>query len=541
MRNKILKYSLIFLITFCIIYTIGWFFTLMSISKEINNKNKSAQINLINDHYIKFSKVLPAIKGFPFKFAVKLKDVVETTDTIVLQCSSPVIAGYDLLKQSFFISYSGEAELRYKPVQSGFGAKIKVQDNSLSIKLPLSFSLFKVLLTKKNLFETINFVKNIELNFKKVSANDLVDNDLLYSQDSIILDISFNNRKYYSNFDDFQNNIPDRFDIYYFEKINNASLNKTPLPKNFLLLGFVSPFKYFTELKLYIKPNEPALYNISKNLEVGITDWRLSNEACDFNANIFYNGTITDQRTNFDFNVNSKVELKENFIESYLKALRYFLSYTKTYSYFIRENIEYLSNNKDKLKLLKAIEGKSFDSNFEINVNQAKEKLELMIKNFNLSSGITGIYLKNKTSFTNYFKIESSGDLLINNYVKLLDIIGNDFYRTGKYNSISDETRGIYLETNKKFLKSISDHPNSKSDALSFEYDINSRAFLKSKIGSTELGKIALLYYLELYKNVASYLKPGENLYDKIKELIPSFDHNEEILKTLSDLKGVSK
>ena len=564
--KKTLKYLFITLVALSIIYIAAWFLLLKSISTEINEQyalqNISARTVEGNKTVIKFTTASPA--WMLAKIAVKINGFVETSDVGTVECLAPIIVGYDLLKQSLFASFSGEAIASYEYRGSNLKAKINIQDRAYLIKIPLSIRLLKVLGSKKDPFEIVNFIESGAIESQKITAIDMGDNELLCDEDFQYVKLSFDKSKYYIGIEDFLSNIPKRVDLYYSVRINPGSVKKPPLP-NTLLFGAILPFASNIDWSLSAQTSQSSYQDILNDLTVDIIDlgstgtgkknsFRYSSKMVGGHLStvdiIDLGSTGTGQKNSvrhssqmigghpeIALTLSGIVCLEEGFIDKYISMIKYM---TKYFMPNYDPNIHLMLENKindiiqqiNGLKSLKELERRTYNVNLDMNISGAMDKAKVMINNLELASGKTGIQMRNDTTVFGYGKWHHKGDILFSNYSKLVDLLSNDFYNIGKYQPISDDARKLYIETNKHFVKSVSDHPESVSNDLSFKYDINLANFANSKIGSTDIGKISQLYYLDLYRHVAAILKPGENFEAKIRELIPQFDVKEEILNS---------
>jgi hypothetical protein len=51
----------------------------------------------------------------------------------LISYDAPIKIGYSFLLQSLYISYNGDIDSAYKPVQRGFGAILKIKDYLISL------------------------------------------------------------------------------------------------------------------------------------------------------------------------------------------------------------------------------------------------------------------------------------------------------------------------------------------------------------------------------------------------------------------------
>jgi hypothetical protein len=192
---KWIKRLVITLIIICLAYSIAWFIILNLISRELNKQYSGQAINTTNigvkeQYVLKFSKIEAV--GFPFKISFKILNWHEESRTSQISFSAPIYVGYDLLKQHIFIAFSGDIIAKYKPLESGFGARFRVANQEFLIKYPITMRLIKVLLNKNNPFEVVNFIKSFESSSGNIQIFDLVDNEKFYEEDHLSFKLLIN-------------------------------------------------------------------------------------------------------------------------------------------------------------------------------------------------------------------------------------------------------------------------------------------------------------------------------------------------------------
>ncbi len=233
--------------------------------------------------------------------------------------------------------------------------------------------------------------------------------------------------------------------------------------------------------------------------------------------------------------INSIIELKSGIFSTLLDSLNYLLSYIpkSLISPVLLEEVHYLNNNKEKFSLSE-LENRRYLFDLDINfITRPLNITRAQINNFSLFSHNTGFRLTSEYKLIHFKEFESKGIIVFNNYSKPTTIITNYLFNLGKFRNFSQESKEVYKETITDFLKTISDHPNSNSEDLSFEYSLKSNNIQQSKIGTIEINKILPLYYLTLYNKATSKIRSGEKLEERILELVPDFTEHPEFLKQL--------
>lgn len=535
MRKKLLYISAIITIL-ALIYTITWFIIITSLTNQLNKQYANRYINtkLVDteqDYFIKFAKITSY--GFPFKIAIQIIGWQEEGENTLIKFNFPIYLGYDLLKQNCFISYSGEATGHYKPVELKFGAKFKSGNYSIFAKIPLSFKLFKIFIKKQDPFELVNFVEKIELRSESTKISDLYDEQILYNEDHTIISFFFDKRKYYTDLDDFKNNIPQEFDISYSTSILESNVINRRVPAGILLYRFTWPFAFDFHGKFHIKTNKSLLSDFSKDLEISINEARSSSKSQTSLTNILYRNKVEQDNSDTYFKISSKFDLKTGFSDELLKIISYLLLYIPKLPQNLSfiDDLKYVIDNKSKFSLAE-LENHQYNLDLDLNfIARNKNTFRAQINNLSLFSNDTGLRLSSEFKVSDFGKVDIKGLVVLNNYQVTTDIITNYLFNLGRFKRFSDDSRAIYKEGTEYFLKSISDHPYSNSNDISFEYKLDSTNLANSKIGTAEFNKIIPLYYLALYKVASTKLHSNDNIVNKLRELIPDFDEHQKLFK----------
>ena len=201
----------------------------------------------------------------------------------------------------------------------------------------------------------------------------------------------------------------------------------------------------------------------------------------------------------------------------------------------IKDELQYIINNPDKFNV-QEFENRKYECRLDLNSIQKKNTVNTKINNFSIFSGATGIQLKNEIDLMGLLNVNINGLMLLNNYPVIIDIVSNYLYRLGKYKTLSDESRAVYKDTLKSFLHSISDYPESKSDNVSLEYEIDFSNLNKGKIGTTKINTLKSMYHLALYKEALEKIKiknTSDNITTLILELVPTLSENHKLLEQL--------
>ena len=536
--RKTLIYISVIIAVVLLIYTIVWFLIIGSIAGKINQQysNRDIVANTMDSeqkYFVKFKKITSY--GFPFKIAFQIIGWREEGENSIVEFHTPIYIGYDLLKQACFITYSGNATGRYKPIQLGFGAKFESDNYSFIVKLPLSFKLFKIFIQKKDPFEIINFVKKLELRSDKTKIFDLFDQQKLYDEDHTIISFSLEKKKYYTDLEDFKNNVPQKLNITYSTNILESNIINRRIPAGLLLYRFAWPMPFIFEGKFYIKTNKSIYSEFANDLEIKIISSKFSSNIQDSLTSFLYQNREEEGNRASHLKVESKIDLKSGFSDNILNSIQYLLPYISAFpnNSSLMEELQYINTNKDKFNLTE-LENHQYIFDLDINFfARTKDVMRAQINNLSLFSNNTGFRLSSECKLNSFGKFDINGLVVFNNYLKTTDLITNYLLNLGRFKTFSEDSRIVYKEGIKYFLKTISDHPDSNSGDISFEYKLDSNNIEKGKIGTVDLNKFLPLYYLALYKKASEKIRVGDNITERIQELVPDFNEHQKLLKQL--------
>ncbi|HJD56031.1 MAG TPA: hypothetical protein LFW21_05320 [Rickettsia endosymbiont of Pyrocoelia pectoralis] len=536
---KIILFTIVFIV---FAYTGLWFAVLVSLSNSINEKYADTYIDVGNSeqYFIKFSKVKPY--GFPFKWGVSLVDWQEESINRQIEFHSPINIGYDLLKQTLFVSLSGEALGRFKPVERGFGAKFYNDSLLLTARMPLCFELIKILGDKERLFEVINFIEDIKFTSGKVEIFDLVDNKKLYEEDHTALSVFLDKNKYYVSVQDFLDNIPRKLEINYDTEITQSNLEDRIIPAGLLLyrLAWYKDFKFSGNLA--ITTDSKSFKDLTKDLNIKINNAKVSSNNFEGNINLLYKGSLDGFGNNkVHLVIDSQVNPKQSFISGILEGIKKYYD-KQAYLLKMMNNEIYENLNGEVINILStdsqfdfsSLEDREYDLNLNINlVTENNNLTRVQINSLSLYSKQSGFNITNETIVNILKNSYSKGAIIINNYDKIIDVLSPYIYGAGKFKNFSEESKEVYNSGLKTFLKTISDHPNSSNLIdVSIDYELDLSDLNKTKIGTIDdINKIIPLYYLSLYQAAVKKVKVGENVKEKIIELIPDFKEYQKVLK----------
>lgn len=541
---RLIKFLIAFFILILVAVGGTWYYVTFKVTHDLNDQYAGKQISVKgldeNDYFIAFKQVNPA--GFPYKISWKVNGWSEESRDAKIKYHAPIYFGYDLLLQKLFIDYSGEITASYKPESHSFGARLVVDNYSVEVDLPLTKDLASTIKNMEDPFEIVNHMGDIHASSGHVSIFDLNGNEKFYDKEYEKLRISFVPQKEYKNVQDFLNNIPQELTAKYVVKTkpNGAKARRLPVS---LFYGFsLLPSGFDVNTKFDIKTKGNNFKEIRKGLDIKIAAKCLS-PFIDFNEMQFeYASGMDGEGRDYRVDMSSKMFFKSGMFDELFK--RYdMLSPKLTSSPFGRMlnfEIKYIINNKEVFKFTE-LENNNYDYNFELVSSVSKNRRHFKVNDLSIFSDKSGFKLQHEMETLSKGKQswKADGILLIKNYPAVVEFSSGYIYRFGKFRFLKDEARALYVDVNKAFLKDISDHPDSKSDDLSFEYSVNSRNLKNAKVGSVKFDQIARLYTLMLYQKLFDKVGHGGDVFGRMQKIIPDLDPNEPILqKVLPRISG---
>ncbi len=535
--NKKLRVALIVSAVLFTGYSIAWYVTMSNTASDLNkqyaDKNLESKINyekkdnqgksdfsLQVDSGSKFGLVKVRPTGFPFKWAIAVEGIYNIYQGEKAEFQSPVIIGYDVLAQNVFIKYTGDIIIK-----NGSGVNNRIEDIASESTFRVgTYNFVKTLIKSQNKFELVNYLGLVTLNIKNLKWYNEKKTEKYYDLDHITFEVTFDKPYHYINADDFLNHPPHNGSFYASMKSNeNQGL---PLPGELAEFNDIFKSSASDKIKLNFK-NE-------KDLEIDLVEFRSERPSL---IKSFISGSLkVDKRGGVKVDIISEDEIGKNYF-GFLKVIFNSVNLLLPKDPVLEE-IQFILNNPKNF-YLNQFENRKYDLALKAETKSKNGQNHLEIEHFKISSGRSSIHLKNDAEFgVGGFK--AKGILGLNNFPKLIDISSGYILRYFKIFEWSDTSQAIIAELGKNLLRTISDHPESKSDDLSLTYDINSNNLMHSKIGNVEFAQLENLYYLALYRANANKIKLDDKIMDKLGKIIPGF--NEQIKAiTPNDVEEIIK
>lgn len=528
-----------FIITFAglvLLYSIAWLALTFSICQHLNIElaGKSHRIFGLgeDDYKIAFNKVSPA--GFPFKFGMKIHGLSEESQSSMITHNEPVSAGYDLLHQRFYLIYSGGSLARPKPLNAGFGTKVEGEfahyiSYALSLKIP---SIIKD--PARHLIELVNFAEYVEFTAKNVKAHDLIDKALLLDESYMSVKFSARDKPYYHNLEELKANPPRAWHLASKAKVDNVAQGRRIAVASFVY--GILPSSVFTcevDVSLLTKAKGFSLEEFIKNSELESKVWHFADASEDSNISLAYKSTFENNSLDASLRYKSSSAIAPDFfarkIEGLTRAAQELINMDGDVVVLRPALNSFLENPKrflpDKNNVSK------IDMDLELKMHGVDNKFELDIANLSIFADDTGFRLKNTSKVDNIFDWSSSGVLSLNKYKGVIDFVtdyANQISDKKDDSKIVDLNKGV----RKSFLRIISNHPESDSDDLVFDYEFSSN-LSAGKIGTTTMSDVIDLYYTTLYSKAIEAAEAAPDFNKELQEIAPDLLSRPELIEKL--------
>lgn len=537
---RLARYIFILVLALLATYSFGWYYLANKAAGEINTKYAGKKISiepLINgqEYTISFDKA--SASGFPFALSINLHNWQEESKGSLISYKEAVSIGYNLLSQVAYISYNGDVDAAYKPVSNGFGAVLKINDYMIKVSLPLTGKLFKTIPSMQDFAELINYIGEITISTKEVQIFDKQEDELFYNKEYEKLKFSFTTAKYYKSLDEIINDIPKEYEIHYSAQTKPVKFRSRRIPVS-LFYGFaLMPSDFKISGVVNIKTKAKTIKEFASDIEAK-ADVTFSASKVDLTSfKLAFNGDLDlIKGRNTKLLIDGKFRTKDGLFESLFK--QYESIKPKILGMpagaAINQEMTYIIANKEAFRF-KDLENSDYNFNIDMVSSHSKNNAVINVNNLSIYSGDSGFKLTHESTMkqSNLKDWNAKGVLLVKNYPSVVEFSSGYIYRFGKFRFLNDEARSLYVDVNKTFLKTISDHPASSSGDLSFDYTLDSSNLPNGKIGSTQVDKIPDLYYSILYKKLFAMIDPAGDLLSQMKKILPDLNENEPLFKKL--------
>lgn len=496
-------------ISIILLYTALWFFVTNAMVGGMKEAYKDRSD-------ITFKNITSC--GFPFKFGVKLDSFALNNDGTTLY-SGDATFGYNLLRQGIFISCDIDSMQMGRSIAFLFGPKPKDMKLSFSnhVRLPLSPSLIKILLSEDRHFEIVNLIKYLDgdclVDIRDSETKDLVLNG------SAKMNVDIDNKSYYKSFDEM---VGDTTPALY--NVTVVTDSNSPVAKQFsgkynINYKVTTPFKNALA-NMHVLINTDGYNLISK-----------SNSSFEFLSKFDENYSVGD----LAFKIKGEAHLKDGYFDFLNEMLLKYASeaLSEGVSPAVSHILQDIVDHPDKYKLeYVKMDKQTFNLDASVNVNNGKYKL--YVKELDLMMDDTGISLQNESEFTKKFDWSTKGLLSVKNYDSAFHYYSRYITRAFP-EEFNEERVDIIGKALGSFLRNVSNHPESQNPEIILSYEGDSN-ISNIKIGGNDETTLAAIYKKALYDQAAEKVKQDPNFLGKIGKILPEISSDTNLLNSLQKL-----
>lgn len=521
------KFFKIFIIFFLVIYVALFasvYIKLVEVQSILNTKYTNNEIIIFNKYRVKFNKVSSLYRYD--SFGITFYGVKEYGPKGSFEHLNPISIIFKPLTFTFELLNNGDAY--YYDNNTNHKSIIKSD-----YKLHLKFKEHKKLLKKIynnhfNIFEVVNFVRDVILNVNYIKAFE-PNGNIIGAVENSYIKLSPTFSKYYNNLEDFIEHKPKLYllsgkinsDVYSSYRLPPFAILTAMIPEYNLKLNFGSEIENSNSLNTIM-----SLSKSQKFSQFKLKQFNCNN--CEFSTLRITNLNIVsidndrkDMNFNGDFNLSPMIiDNFRNFIVN--KVNKYFTYY------------KYHITNKEFNHYLPTID---YNKPYSFNIKAEIYKDKININNFViLNKDNAGLLLSGELKSNNIFDFRARLGLVVKDYTNLSDYWQSYYYE--KFYKNLDK-RKINFEKNymTKYIKSISDYPNSAGKDISFHININLADNIY-KISDMNFSDVMKNYYL------LKFLKAKEKaLTDKDPKVLLNIlvPEAEEALDDLLHLNEIPK
>ena len=229
--------------------------------------------------------------------------------------------------------------------------------------------------------------------------------------------------------------MPQKLNITYSTNILESDIINRRIPAGLLLYRFDWPMPFSFEGKFYIKTNKSIYSEFANDLEIKMISSKFSSNVQDSLTSFLYQNREEEEEGNraSHLKVESKIDLKSGF-SNILNSIQYLLPYMSALpnNSSLMEELQYINNNKDQFNLTELENQYIFDLDI-IFFARTKDVMRDQINNLSLFSNNTGFRLSRECKLNSFGKFDINGLVVVNNYLKVTDIITNYLLNIGRF------------------------------------------------------------------------------------------------------------
>lgn len=473
-----------------------------------------------------------SISGFPFKIGAKASSISEETKDGIIYHKGYLYVGYDLLNQKLYSCYDGSIGSQSTLIKNNEKNLIIECKSEIHTKIKMSFAVLKILLQKDSPFELVNFIKGVE-NSTIFRIYDADDKSLLLDQ-IMNVKIDTDNTSYYHNIDELMlDDIKHKYHI-----TSNIATNKNST------YGYKIPRSiFYPTLQEFSLNSMDFDCTISSSFKNRINDSEIHVNRLKYDSSS-YNGEsscyakiyINKNNVDIDFKLKDSTKPKEGFYDQMNKSL-----FVDGISNLITIGVPAplvalvsdISANPEKYYFPKT-RLKSIDTKFDISFVSKDEGINLDIKQFDIFFDDAGIKIADKIVINPRFAFATKGILSIKHSDNILEYWSSYLLK----HFAEDNERIVLLKTTLgKFLRSISNHPESTNDEIFFDFSLDS-VTNDIKIGGKTSDELLSIYKQYLYQNALDLANSDPNFMTKAAKIIPELMEDKALIQKLQNASG---
>lgn len=528
--KKTSKWFLIALGIITILYSLLWISITHNIANELTYSYAGKKFQLSEDATLSFSKVKSY--GFPFKLAVEFENFTEENETNLIIHKSPFRLGYNLLTQSIFTEYRGDSITRYKPLNSGFGARIEGIYN-VEAHIPFNMTLLKILLFKSDPVEMINFVNYFNIKSRDVHIFDLSDNSQIIGDADMDIKFSIKHHEYYDSMEELISDIPNDYHFSFSTKTTDAAPGRKPVPFSMIYWTYLpTDFSYEIDFDIHTDARQFSTEDILRNFTMKTNKMDFYSKAESSKSSFFIQRkevSKDESETVFDYKTKLKLgpEFKDYIAKSIISTMRSIPNNSPLY--ILKEYLKRID--------ISAVDFNHGEDEIEI---VAKANLHQKAKNLVLDIDQIGLSFKDrsfdlKTTIRNDMKGEwMNGIIQLNGATDsipyLVGLTSKAYKSYSKPVIFGDKFwSDLYLD----YLQSIANSYNAETDNILLEFKINDEVD-NARLGRFSTPEANMIYYTKLYKHLKTRTSNQSETIRLFRMMIPPMMDSPEILTRIA-------
>lgn len=528
--DKIIKWLLIFITIIFVFYTLFWVLVTFTIAHKLEKEYSGKKIILSNDYSIYFSKVNS--RGFPFKFMLEFVGFKEESSGSLITHREPLRVGYDILDQQIFSEYSGESISQYKPLETGFGARIE-GSYFMHAKIPINITLLEVLTRQAPSIELLNFINNFHIKSKDVHIYDLVDDSMIIADADLDAKLSIDHHEYYENIEEFLSDIPNDYHFSLSATTKDAAPGRRAIPFSIVYWTYLpTDFEYDIDIDFHTDAKKFSQKDILDNFTLKTNKMRFYSKKESTDSNLILSkkeDPNKGQEIKLEYSTKLKLGPEFNeyiaaFIDAIIKNIPKNSPLTIVKYYLNKINVGNIDlNTGDDV----------IDFAFNVSALRQQDKMHVTLPILSIFAKDKGIEFAG--NFNNNFGTEwFTGTFQIPHLEEVINYLVKSYFKIIKsHNSPIIMHDQFWADFYIDYLKSIANNYDQESDHASIEFKLN-KDVEKTKWGRYTAPESNLLYYRKLYQHLKPYTSSKSERIGLFRKMVPGNIDNPEILEKVT-------